>query len=432
MSRSKTLERAVRATCAVVSFAVIARAGGEGTAPPASPSLEPPRPAASALQQSNDFRVYWRDGVRFETADKAFSASFGGRIHNDWAWQSGDDELDTLVPTGDSFDDGVRFRRARMHMEGRAFEHMSYKVEFDFAGGSAGWRDVYLATSLYEFSDIKVGHFKQPFGLEQLTSSNNMTFMERATLETFTPFFKTGVAVGNQFGDERATWAASVFRETDATGNDLSDNRGYGFAGRVTYLPMYGDEGRSVVHLGLAATHRQVDGDELRYRVRAENSFGPRLIDATVADADDRTSYGLEAAWVHGPLSLQGEYMITDVSSDASDDPSFSGFYAMISYFLTGEHRPYRKGSGIFDRIRPKRNWGQDGGGAWELAARYSSLDLTDGSVEGGEVDAITAGVNWYWNPNARVMLNYVMADVERGAVDGDAEALLLRFQVTF
>lgn len=429
MTRALFLGRSAGAAWAAAALSATCLAGGESTPVPAKPSLEPlPAPA----QQSNDFRVFWRDGVRFETADKAFSAGFGGRIQNDWAWQSGDEDLDALVPSGDSFDDGVKFRRARLHVEGKAYEHLSYKVEFDFAGGSAGWRDVYLSTSLYEFSDIKVGHFKQPFGLEQLTSSNNMTFMERSTLEGFTPFFKTGLALGNQFADGRATWAASVFRETDAFGNDTSDNRGYGFAGRLTYLPVYADDGASVVHLGLAATHRQTNDDELRYRVRAENSFGPRLIDTGAIESDDRTSYGLEAAWVQGPLSLQGEYMLTDVSSGPSNDPSFSGFYAMVSYFLTGEHRPYRKASGIFDRIRPKKNWGKEGSGAWEVAARYSSLDLDDGPVTGGQVDTITGGVNWYLNPNARVMLNYVLADVDKGGVEGDAEAVLLRFQVTF
>ncbi len=421
------LRRGVGAAWAAAALSATCLAGGEVAPGPVTPNLEPlPAPAA---QQSNDFRVFWRDGVRFETADKAFSAGFGGRIHNDWTWQSGDEDLDPLVPGTDSFEDGVKFRRARMHVEGKAFEHMNYKIEFDFTGGSASYREVYLATSLYEFSTIKVGHFKEPFGLEQLTSSNNITFIERSLPDVFIPAFNTGIALGNHFADERATWGLGIFRDTGEQG-EFSDNSGYGFTGRLTYLPLYKEKGEQVLHLGLSATHRTAES--VRYRARPENSFGPRLVDSGTLAADDQTILGAEVAFVQGPLSIQGEYVMADVSSDAADDPSFGGFYAMVSYFLTGEHRPYRTSAGAFDRIRPKKNWGKDGGGAWELTARYSSIDLNDGGVDGGEMDVLTAGVNWYLNPNARVMLNYLMADAEQGAIDGDAEAVLMRFQVTF
>ena len=46
--------------------------------------------------------------------------------------------------------------------------------------------------------------------------------------------------------------------------------------------------------------------------------------------------------------------------------------------------------------------------------ARYNDIDLEDASVNGGELDNITVGVNWYLNTNARVMVNYFMADLER------------------
>ncbi len=105
----------------------------------------------------------------------------------------------------------------------------------------------------------------------------------------------------------------------------------------------------------------------------------------------------------------------------------------MASYFLTGEHRKYKESSGAFSRVKPKSNFldGKGGLGAWEVAARYSEIDLNDpdAGILGGEVRDFTVGVNWHLNPNARVMLNYVMSELHHV---GDADIVAMRFQVDF
>ena len=81
-----------------------------------------------------------------------------------------------------------------------------------------------------------------------------------------------------------------------------------------------------------------------------------------------------------------------------------------VSSFLTGEHRPYDRQYGVFDRVRPKKDFAPFKGhwGAWEMAARYSVLDLSDRGIQGGEGRDFTAGLNWYLYPTMRVMFNYV------------------------
>ncbi len=135
---------------------------------------------------------------------------------------------------------------------------------------------------------------------------------------------------------------------------------------------------------------------------------------------------------MYGPFSLQGEYVQAIVDSINRNNVCFQGFYIMSSYFLTGEHRPYNKKTGAFGRVKPKKNYSSkpDGGkGAWELAARYSYLDLDDKSVNGGRLQDFTFGVNWYLNPNTRVMWNYVFADLADG---GDADIFQMRIQIDF
>ena len=75
---------------------------------------------------------------------------------------------------------GALFRRARIQLSGTVYKYFDFKWEYDFAGGEPKFKDVYLgATSVPYLQRIQVGHFKEPFSLEELTSDNDTTFMER-------------------------------------------------------------------------------------------------------------------------------------------------------------------------------------------------------------------------------------------------------------
>jgi phosphate-selective porin OprO/OprP len=93
----------------------------------------------------------------------------------------------------------------------------------------------------------------------------------------------------------------------------------------------------------------------------------------------------------------------------------FDGWYAQASYVLTGERRRYSRSSGTFQGVRPRRKWG-----AVEVAVRYSTLDLDDGSVSGGEASDWTVGLNWYVRENLRLMFDYVHVDASNSAGERD------------
>jgi len=377
---------------------------------------------------SNTFKLYWKEGIRFDTPDKTFQMRIGGRIQNDWAFFDQDSSLEDAVG---NWDEGTEFRRARLYMQGLVYETVEFKAQYDFAGGDAEFKDVYLGLKGLPVGRLRVGHFKEPFSLNELISDNHITFMEKALPNALVPARNTGIMINNHVLEDRMTCALGVFRETDDFGSGEGDGK-YNVTARLTGLPLYEDEGSALLHLGLAYSHRN-RGDTLSYSQRPESHLAQRLINTGSVEVDDLDLVGAEVAMVYGPASLQVEYITAMVDDAAGSNPDFSGYYIQTSYFLTGEHRPYKLSDAVFSRVKPKAGFpGQEGGiGAWEIAARYSHLDLYDGGINGGELDDVTVGLNWYLNPNARVMLNYVYADAS-DLYDGAAHIMQTRFQIDF
>lgn len=397
-------------------------------------------------REPNDFRAYWDKGLRFKSEDGNFKLKIGGRIMNDWAWMSENKKLEEESGIGDLVD-GTEFRRARLYVAGSIYENIGFKAQYDYEDGVADFKDVYIELKKIPYlGNLRVGHFKEPYSLEQLTSSKYISFMERnLTDDPFAPERNTGFMFHNHMLDKRVTWAAGVFRNTDAFGDsDIADddNEGqYSFTGRITALPWYAEKGRKLLHVGLGYSWQNAESNSVVFETKPDINLAGDFIDTgTIADTENYDLFGPELALVYGPFSLQTEYSFVDLElqnqTTAVSDPDFSGGYVYGSFFITGENRSYKTTNGTFSRVKPNKNfsWGKDPG-AIELLARYSHLDLSDEAVDAGRLDTMTFGVNWYLNPNTRVMLNYVKADPtldSDGDDDGDANLFGMRFQIDF
>jgi len=376
------------------------------------------------------------------------SIKLGGRIQLDYAlFGQGTSSMNHY---GD-WEDGVEFRRVRLYASGEAFHVIDYKLQMDFAdtdeadqdGGadpdqliqSTAFKDVYITVKeLPLVGHIRVGHFKEPFGLEQLTSAKHLSFLERSTSDegAFVPGRRIGVMAFNHTENERLTWAIGAFRTELENGGEpprrFDDDGGTSVTMRCTFLPWYDEatEGRGLFHLGSGYSYRDVDDGTYRFRARPESHIAPYVVDTgNITNVPDVNLFNAEAALVYGPFSVQSEYFHSDVTRDGAADPAFDGTYVYVSYFLTGEHRPYDRAKGVFTRTRPFENFFlvrtcdgdlACGKGAWEVLYRYSYMDLNDAGVTGGLISNHTVGLNWWLNPYTRMMWNYVNSR----STDGD------------
>jgi phosphate-selective porin OprO/OprP len=381
-------------------------------------------------------RAYWKDGMRFESADKRYKLKIGGRIHYDGQFFDPDSDTRSAVETGaNRIEDGTELRRARIELSGEVGDRTDWAFGMDFGSGTTNFRNAYVGVKDFPFGSVRAGQFKEPYGLEQITSSNNEMFTERSLMNALVPAFNAGFMVYDAFAEERATWSVGAFRTGPDTGEVSRGDGEWATTARVTGLPLCSEDGRDYVHLGLGLSRRSPTNDSVTFSSKPEANLAPNYVSATVP-TESYDLIGLEAAWVRGPFSLTGEYTLASLEGDSgtASDPDFAGYYLQASCFLTGESRGYRKAQGCFDTLKPKENAfdGKGGLGAWEVAARISSLDLTDDGIDGGQLDDLTFGVNWYLNPNTRVMVDYILADLDPSGAGSDGDTNILTFRVQF
>ncbi|MEM7453490.1 MAG: porin [Planctomycetota bacterium] len=406
-------------------------------------------PRSSLLD--NRETVTWESLGDKETEEKVDypTSSITGFFHLDSAWYSQDDlNKQTL---GD-INDGLGFRRARLAAKGEVAEDISYIVEFDIAQSQARFVDVWMQASGTRLGNIRIGRYRQPFGMSELTSVRELPFLERPVTFTQGPFRQTGVMIFDTLPGETGTYWLSGYRVlSDNFGNVFSDSGGYGLATRLTRIVAewgrnqlihfgvdysYNDPGRGVVQL--------VSTNEVF--VAQNPNLGPAglsvlpiegvtpFVNTGVIPADSAEFFNIESAIAMGRMAIQSEARWARVEQPGGNTAVFPGGYVQFRYMLTGETIPYSRTNGVFGRVVPCCPWTPSGGiGAWEFTGRVSHIDLNDGGIDGRRLTDFTVGCNWYWNQYTKMQFNWIhsrLADPTLG--DSLANAFAVRAQIDF
>lgn len=230
--------------------------------------------------------------------DRPVTASLGGRLHLDFASFDNDNR-------GTPNKDDTEIRRAWVDVSGKFFV-VDYKLEADFSGDRVEAKDVYLARSFGKAGKLTVGQFKQYFSLDDRTSSNYGTFLERGNAgTTLAPLYRLGASWQANPGD--FTWAASVYSLESI---DAWQVKGRAAGGRVTWSPSPSDG--DVLHLGLSLAREAYDNPGangvpgLRIRPRPAGHLSDEsrltLVDFSAGRDTDVNKWSLEYAQVRGPL----------------------------------------------------------------------------------------------------------------------------------
>jgi phosphate-selective porin OprO/OprP len=406
--------------------------------------------AGTEVGQDLTMSARWNNGLELATKDKAFRVHVGGRWQMDTSWLTAEQEVQNNLPGGVQYHDGLDFRRARLRIDGTMYEVIEFAMEYDFVNGFreqngtaftdvniTGLTDMWLQYSHTPIGNIRVGTQKEAIGFEHLVSSRFLPFMERSYNHdtfygAFNGGFTPGASVWDNFADERAGYNIGIFKPTNNSFG-FNDNDGdYAVVGRLAWLPVYEDEGRQLIHLGISGRQATTFDDRNRFRTRdamraGSSSRWPVPADISVF-GDTMQWVNAEFAAVQGPWTVQAEWLMS-FTSDAQriaggspvgpnvDSLFYQGGYAQVLYYLTGESDNYSFDKMAFDRVKPFENFfwvpGEDGcnycgRGAWQVGARYNFLDLNDEGINGGQLHNLTLGLNWFFNPNTKWQFNYI------------------------
>ncbi|HWS76794.1 MAG TPA: porin, partial [Thermomonas sp.] len=366
---------------------------------------------------NNSTKVETKGGIKVTSADKNFEASIGGRIHFD-AYSFDKD----LAATTDT----TEFRRARLTLSGKAFG-WEYKMENDFGAGTNldGFRDLYIARNMLG-GKVTIGHFKPYRSMEELTSSNEILMMERPGTSA------TGIYAGRQFqqgvGYLRAgsnyTIGASAFNLRSAP---TARTEGVGFSARGTWAPI--DNGSSTLHLGASYSFENLNKGTPAVVAASQYAGrrGPVQVIATTTNAtginDSQVEvFGLEAAFVNGPFFIQSEYANGGFGQANGSTQDVETYYVQGSWMLNGGKKAYKAATGVFGSPTVA------GKGLWELTARWDTMENKD--LLDTRTTSTTLGVNYYINPNMRMMLNWTQGENDK--TGDEPSQLALRTQFAF
>ena len=361
---------------------------------------------------------YKDDGFKIKTDDRWIK--FGGTLM--WDIDSASYVFWDAEDNEDARQTHSELRRAFLNIRAKIADDWKTKLQFDFAEDDAtdNVKDAYVEYGGWRMMDILIGQDKEPFGLEAMTSSKNLSFIERSMVsDAFRPGRNLGISLKGDM--ENLIWQMGVYQAQERE----DDGDTYAVTGRLTVVPWNTDTG--FFHLGMSGSHRDLDGEEFEIKKSAEIHTADNIVYSDEIDTDHLILYGLETAGCVGPFSFQAEYMQTEVNAvEGDDDATFDGHSLSASWFLTGETRSFK--NGVWRRVKPEAAYG-----AWELVTRYSSLDAAENG-QGTSADAYTLGLNWHINSNVRLMTDYMYLWLTEESTDAETTgaAVSCRIQCVF
>lgn len=302
--------------------------------------------------------------------------------------------------------DGLTVRRARIGAKGVLSDRLSFQLDLDVSGSSAPkLEDTFLRYRASDHTTLTLGYNKIYHSLDAATSDADVPFMERSMASTA---FEVGA--GGKWGISALTSGDNWSMQYGVTFTDPNDTagtrKGWGLGARATYTPV--DDGARVFHVGISSYYRNESDNHVAFSEQPEvRKGGFKPFDSGMRAASHYRYMAAEAATVWKSLSVQAEYGDMRLGVPLGDADHYAGAYVAAAYSLTGERRPYDARHGKFGHLQPLHSVGEGGMGAFEVATRYSWLDLEDAGV-GTRGHDLTMGVNWYANTHLRLMANMV------------------------
>lgn len=310
---------------------------------------------------------------------------------------------------------------------------ISWKAGFMYDGPNREWlvRETGIMIDVPElWGKFFIGRTKEGFSMNKVMVGYAGWTLERQMAIDVIPILADGIKWLGYLPKTRIFWNAGVYGDFLSDGQSFSTYR-WQTAFRAGWLPLYNPQDHTVVHVGISYRYGQPDDGTLRVRSRPEVNPAPYFIDTGVFSTSYSNQWGGEVYYSSGPWMAGSEVYVHQFNSKDSGDPVFFGGDGVVSYMITGETRPYHTSTAILGFVPVRRSVFKGGPGAWEVLCRFSSYDLTSGTLMGGKFWRVTPMINWYLSKDIRFELAYGYGVLDRFQLNGATQFFQSRLQLT-
>jgi phosphate-selective porin OprO/OprP len=407
------------------------RAAAPAQNPPAAESSPQPKPVQSAAQPTVSAG---RDTFAIVSHDKLFRLRIGGHLQVD-----GKTAYDSKSYYGSTLVDSFSMRRVRPSFEGSLGRYIDFRIMFDFGNAKVALFDAYADLKLKPYAVLRAGKMKTPFSLERLQPIADVTFIERSLVSDLAQNRDMGVQIYGTIKDRVSYQAAVLDGVTVGQNLDKDFNNGKDIVGRIFLTPFAPAPGiLQGLGFGMAASSGRQEGAVLPSFITTGGQInffsygsGSGATAVVPVAAGRRLNYIPQLYYYVGPFGLMTEYV-----SSAQKISAVVNHVAVLQnirnsawevagfWVLTGEKKSYKS-------VVPRRGLDDHkaGWGAWEVAARYTGLDVdktafsshfADPAVSAQSARAWTVGLHWYLSYFAKLQLNYEQTHFVGGYAGGD------------
>jgi len=361
--------------------------------------------------------IVWRDGKTRMTLGDSFYLELSNRVQIRYTHELPDDtvKLPGTENPGDARG-SFRIRRAKLKFEGWFYHPwLSYEVQTNWPGISSSNLGNYLEDANLNWDltkgkkrfMVKLGQYKVPFGLQELTSSGSQQFVDRSLVSN--SFFRgrdTGVSVWGVLGNNKLEYRAGLFNGGGLT-RPANDNGKFQYNARVTFQP------NGAVPLGTYSGAHQSESDFETARLGKPIftvSAAVEQNDLSFVASDLKTNLKSTLFEIDTMFKYRG-FSATGMVAWGSRNPQevnetydTSGWFAQAGYFL-----------------KP---------GTWELALRYGRNDPSD-LVPADKVTELRGALNYFYAKHAfKVQADFGQIKIQNSS--GDRTNYELRVQTQF
>src|SRR5438477_6967968 len=300
--------------------------------------------------------------------------------------------------------DRFRLRRTRINLTGDFAENFDFKVEGEFENSDGissnrtdfSGTDIFINWHQFAEANVKVGQWKAPFGLEQLTPDQYLIIIERSLpTGAITPERQIGVQLwGKPFaniwpdGKDLLTYYAGIFNGNGRNTTN-NDNNNFMYVGRLESTLFKDAFGKgSYLKLGADVLNSRDDkgtniSQSLTLLVNDDGSLSPFVLPG----ADERTAWSVDAWLRMGPFDLIGEFLQEHVHPRSVNGPPGFDAFTTDGFYVTGGYY-----------LLPKK-----------LQAVVQWQYLNPGQKGDDGLYSILAGLNYYIHgDNLKLMVNYI------------------------